>query len=159
MDLDDALSAVEHLPSRYRLLLGRGHRNKLGEGVDDDEPREPLEINWQAGDIRDVGKLRGIEYMSEIGEPLVKLYERYRAGVTRVMLSVDMSDSTVTFIVLGAESVGQVAEALRTGAEELISWNVRNYLAGHFLDWKQPAAKVLPFPSRGRKPDSGDPAA
>jgi hypothetical protein len=41
-----------------------------------------------------VGKLRGIEYMSEIGEPLVKLYARYRAGTTRVMLSVGMSDSS-----------------------------------------------------------------
>ncbi|WP_233875100.1 hypothetical protein [Paraburkholderia adhaesiva] len=142
MDLDEAFSAVEHLASRHRLLVGRGKRGEQGE---------PLEVEWGAGDIRDIPKLRGLEFVSEIGPHLLELYERYMTGKSPVMTSVTLSTSVVTFIVLGAESPDQVAETLRCGADELVSLTVKGYLSERFSDWKKPSAQVLPFQPRNRE--------
>jgi hypothetical protein len=56
MDLDHALKAVERLAVRHRLLVGRGY-----EPVES----EPPDINSGAGDIRDVQKHRGLEFVSD----------------------------------------------------------------------------------------------
>ncbi|MBB5409369.1 hypothetical protein HDG34_003310 [Paraburkholderia sp. HC6.4b] len=139
MDLDDALSAVEHLAARHRLLVGRGCQPAEGE---------PPDIDWGAGDIRDVRKLRGLEFVSEIGPQLVEIYENYVAGRPHAVTSITWSKGTLTVIVLGAESPEQVAEALRSGADELVSLTVKGYLSDRFSDWKQPLAQVLRFPGR-----------
>jgi hypothetical protein len=139
MDLDDALSAVEHLAARHRLLVGRGYQPAEGE---------PPEIDWGAGDIRDLRKLRGLEFVSEIGPQLMEIYASYVAGQTHVVTSITWSKGTLTIIVLGAESSEQVAETLRSGADELVSGTVKAYLADRISGWKRPLAPVLQFPLR-----------
>ncbi|MBN3753232.1 hypothetical protein G3N95_09770 [Paraburkholderia sp. Tr-20389] len=151
MEIDEALAQVQHLASGYRLLIGRHYRRpNRGDAAADEnsDARQPSEMDWQAGDIRDIRKLRGLEYTSEIGEPLMALYEKHQTGAPHAIVFA-WSEVAVTFIVLGAESVEQVAETLRAGAQELVSQSVKGYLANHFSRWKRPPAKVLPF----RKPD------
>jgi hypothetical protein len=144
MDLEDAFCAVEHLASRHRLLIGRGYR--ASEGDDG----APLDIEWSAGDIRDIHKLRGLEFVSEVGPQLMKIFDEHAAGKTNAVTSITWTDAVVTFIVLGAESPEQVAETLRAGAEEMISRSLRGYLSERFSDWKRPLARILPFPRRSK---------
>lgn len=57
--------------SRHRLLIGRGYRPTEGE---------PLDIEWGAGDLRDIRKLRGLEFVSEIGPKLMEIVDDYVTG-------------------------------------------------------------------------------
>lgn len=141
MDLDDAFCAVEHLMSRHRLLIGRGYRSTEGE---------PLDIEWGAGDLRDIRKLRGLEFVSEIGPKLMEIVDDYVTGKACAVTCITWSKSIVTFIVLGAESPDQVAETLREGAEEMVSRHVKGYLSVRFSDWKRPTGQVLPFARRSK---------
>ncbi|MFL9999039.1 hypothetical protein PQR34_47570 [Paraburkholderia sediminicola] len=141
MDLEDAFSAVEHLPSRDRLLIGRGYRPDEGECLD---------ISWAAADIRELQRLRGLEFVSEIGAKLMKTVDDYVAGRRRAVTCISWSDTGMTFIVLGAESPDHVAEMLGAGAEEMVSRHVKGYLSERFSDWKRPLGQVLPFPRRSK---------
>jgi hypothetical protein len=141
MDLDDAFSAVEHLASQHRLLIGRGYRGKEGDNDG------PLDIEWVGGDIRDVRKLRGLEFVSEIGPKLMEIFDDHLAGKTPAVTYITWSHAVMTFIVLGAESLEQIAETLRMGSDELI---VKANLSERFMDSKQPLARILPFPGRSK---------
>lgn len=142
MDIEDAFCSVEHLASRHRLLIGRGYRS---------EQREFPEIDWSAGDVRDIRNLRGFEFLSEIGPTLLEIHDDYVAGTSRTVTSITWTRTAVTFIVRGVESPGQIAEMLCDGAGELISQHVMIYLTERLSDWKRPRARVLPF--RKRTPD------
>jgi hypothetical protein len=148
MDLENAFVAVGHLASRHRLLIGRGY---MGE---ENEQGAPLEMDWGSGDIRDIPRLRGLEFVSEIGLKLLEIYDDYMADMPRALTSITWTNTNVTFIVLGAESPVQIAMALRSSAEDLLSTGVEGYLSERFSDWKRPLAQVLPF--RGRKRDGDE---
>jgi hypothetical protein len=150
MDLIEALSCVGHLASEHCLLIARGC-GAAGDGGEADDVYEPQGIEWAAGDIRDIGKLRGIEFVSEIGRELMHVYDEFAADSPCIMACAPMPDGTVTLIFLGVRSLQELAETLCTSAEVLVSRNVKDYLAQRLEYWKRlpGQAPLFPGPSGG----------
>jgi hypothetical protein len=87
MDLVDAFSAVEHLASEHCLFIARDCGARDGG--------DPRCVEWTAGDIRGIARLRGIEFASEIGSQLMQIYDEFSAGTSRILACMPMQDATV----------------------------------------------------------------
>jgi hypothetical protein len=132
MTLEEAFSNLEHLPSRYRLLIGRGF------GTDDGDLES---IGWGAGDIRNIRKLRGQEFVSEIGPKLLEISDNYFAGRPYAATSMLWTSGTLTAIVLGAESAEQVINRFCSALDVLLSSGSNTHPMDRFAH-----GKVLPLP-------------
>jgi hypothetical protein len=117
MNFVDAFSAVEYLPSRQRLLVGRAHPSAAVWLSD---------MDWSAGTVLEIRRLCGKDYLSWIRAKLLEVFDDYEAGRCHAMTCIAWSSATIMFITVGAESRGQLVERMCTGVvEELMSGGAR----------------------------------
>jgi predicted aldo/keto reductase-like oxidoreductase len=76
---------------------------------------------------------RGIEFVSEIGEQLIRAIDDYQANKHVVMVALRRSASdAVMIIVLGVETREQIADMLRSAMNEIVTRSVQEYPGERF---------------------------